>query len=125
LAVQRHERTTRGAFRFDSRFGFPEWYGHLNTHRLRRLLSWLSGGGDANPHVPALGYAPRHHLVMTLASSYGAAFLCAELGITVEPQSDHAQYLAHWLNVLKADKRMIFTATSKAAEAGTYLRRDL
>jgi antirestriction protein ArdC len=45
--------------------------------------------------------------------------------ITVEPQPDHAQYLAHWLNVLKADKRAIFTAASKAAEAVTYLRRDL
>lgn len=59
-----------------------------------------------------------------LVAELGAAFLCAELGITVEPRPDHAQYLAHWLNVLKADKRAIFTAASKAAEAAGYLRGD-
>jgi antirestriction protein ArdC len=57
-----------------------------------------------------------------LVAELGAAFLCAELRITVEPRPDHAQYLAHWLNVLKADKRAIFTAASKVAEASTYLR---
>jgi antirestriction protein ArdC len=59
-----------------------------------------------------------------LVAELGAAFLCAELGITVEPRSEHAQYLAHWLNVLKADKRAIFTAASKAAEAASFLRRE-
>jgi antirestriction protein ArdC len=56
-----------------------------------------------------------------LVAELGAAFLCAELGITVEPRADHAQYLAHWLSVLKADKRAIFTAASKAAQASAYL----
>ena len=36
--------------------------------------------------------------------------------------SDHAQYLAHWLIILKADKRTISAAASKAAEACAYLR---
>jgi antirestriction protein ArdC len=31
----------------------------------------------------------------------------AELGITAEPRPDLAQYLAHWLKVLKPDKRAI------------------
>ncbi len=56
-----------------------------------------------------------------LVAELGAAFLCAELAITVEPRPDHAQYLAHWLTVLKADKRAIFTAASKASEASAYL----
>jgi antirestriction protein ArdC len=59
-----------------------------------------------------------------LVAELGAAFLCAELGITVEPRPDHAQYLAHWLAVLKADKRAIFAAASKAAEASAYLSRN-
>jgi antirestriction protein ArdC len=58
-----------------------------------------------------------------LVAELGAAFLCAELGISVEPRSDHAQYLALWLTVLKADKRAIFTAASKAAEASAYLNQ--
>jgi antirestriction protein ArdC len=56
-----------------------------------------------------------------LVAELGAAFLCAELGIAVEPRVDHAQYLAHWLKVLKADKRAIFTASSKAGEAVAFL----
>ncbi|MEY9524037.1 antirestriction protein ArdC [Bradyrhizobium japonicum] len=57
-----------------------------------------------------------------LVAELGAAFLCAELGIAVEPRADHAQYLAHWLNVLKEDKRAIFTTASKAAQATAFLR---
>ncbi len=35
----------------------------------------------------------------------------------------HAQYLASWLSVLKADKRAIFTAASKASEATSFLAK--
>ncbi|CFX05237.1 conserved protein of unknown function [Candidatus Filomicrobium marinum] len=56
-----------------------------------------------------------------LCAEIGAAFLCAELGLTAEPRMDHAQYLAHWLKVLKADKKAIFTAAAKASEAARYL----
>lgn len=51
----------------------------------------------------------------------GAAYLCAELGISAEPRKDHAQYLAHWLRVMKEDKKAIFTAAAKASEAVRYL----
>lgn len=53
----------------------------------------------------------------------GAAFLCAELGITLEPRLDHAQYIHNWLAVLKNDHRAIFTAAAKASEAVSYLKR--
>ena len=56
-----------------------------------------------------------------LVAELGAAFLCAELGISQQPRPDHAQYLDHWLRVLKADKRAIFTAASKASQAAEYL----
>jgi hypothetical protein len=39
-----------------------------------------------------------------LIAELGAAFLCADLHITAAPRADHAQYLASWLAVLKADK---------------------
>jgi antirestriction protein ArdC len=51
----------------------------------------------------------------------GAAFLCADLGITDAPRADHAQYLESWLRVLKADKKAIFTAASKASQAAAFL----
>ena len=56
-----------------------------------------------------------------LIAELGAAFLCADLRITDEPRVDHAQYLASWLSVLKADKKAIFTAASKASEAAAFL----
>lgn len=62
------------------------------------------------------GYA-REELVAEL----GAAFLCAELGITPEPREDHAAYLGHWLNVVREDKRAIFSAAAQAQRAVDYL----
>ena len=56
-----------------------------------------------------------------LVAELGAAFVCAELGLTTVPREDHAQYLASWLKVLKADKRAIFTAASKAQQATDFL----
>jgi antirestriction protein ArdC len=58
-----------------------------------------------------------------LVAEIGAAFLCAELGITQEVRADHAQYLAHWLQLLKDDSRAIFAAAAKASEAAAYLKR--
>ena len=56
-----------------------------------------------------------------LVAELGAAFLCADLGITAAPREDHASYLEHWLRVLKADKRAIFSAASHASKAADYL----
>ena len=52
-----------------------------------------------------------------LIAEMGAAFLCADLGITPEVRDDHAAYLAHWLELLKTDERAIFTAASQAQRA--------
>ena len=51
----------------------------------------------------------------------GAAFLCGDLGITAEPRPDHADYIGHWLRILKADRKAIFTAASAANKAAEFL----
>lgn len=56
-----------------------------------------------------------------LVAELGAAFVCADLGLSNEPRPDHAAYIASWLRVLKADKRAIFTAASKAQAAADFL----
>jgi antirestriction protein ArdC len=56
-----------------------------------------------------------------LVAELGAAFLCADLSITPELRDDHASYLANWLEVLKNDKRAIFTAASHASRAVEFL----
>ena len=58
-----------------------------------------------------------------LVAEIGAAFLCSELGITQEVRADHAQYLAHWLQMLKDDSKAIFAAAARASEAVAYLKR--
>lgn len=62
------------------------------------------------------GYA-REELVAEL----GAAFLCADLGLTPEPGMDHAAYIQSWLKVLKEDKRAIFSAAAHAQKAADFL----
>jgi antirestriction protein ArdC len=63
------------------------------------------------------GYA-REELVAEL----GAAFLCADLGLELQPRPDHASYIASWLEVLKDDKRFIFAAAAHAQRACDFLR---
>ncbi len=58
-----------------------------------------------------------------LIAELGSAFVCAELGISPQPRVDHAQYLKHWLEMMKADSRAIFTAAARAQEAVAYLNR--
>jgi antirestriction protein ArdC len=54
-------------------------------------------------------------------AEFTSAFLCAELGITPSPRPDHAAYIQNWLQVLKEDKRAVFTAAAKASECARYL----
>ena len=83
---------------------------HWTKHkrRLERELGRKPWGDE--------GYA-REELVAELAS----AFLCADLEITPEVREDHAAYIDHWLQVLKSDKRAIFSAAAHAQRAADYL----
>lgn len=56
-----------------------------------------------------------------LVAELGAAFVCADLGLTPDVRADHAAYLASWLKVLKGDKRAIFTAAAHAQRAADFL----
>ena len=62
------------------------------------------------------GYA-----IEELVAELGAAFLCADLDLTLEPREDHAAYIANWLDVLKADNRAIFAAASHAQRAADFI----
>lgn len=58
-----------------------------------------------------------------LVAEIGSAFLCAHHGIALE-SLQHPAYVANWLEVLKGDKRAIFTASSKAKQAATFLMAE-
>ena len=56
-----------------------------------------------------------------LVAELGSAFLSADLDLTPELREDHASYMASWIEVLKGDKRAIFTAASHAQRAADLL----
>lgn len=56
-----------------------------------------------------------------IVAELSAAYSCAELEIATTPRQDHAQYIAEWLAILKADKKAIFTAASAASAATDYI----
>lgn len=89
---------------------------HESTHwtkhpaRLAREF-WRKKWGDE-------GYAEEE-----LVAELGSAFLRADLELALTPREDHASYIAHWLTVLKDDKRAIFRAAAHAQRAADFLHR--
>ena len=87
---------------------------------LHELTHWTSHASRCDRQL-GKRFGDQAYAVEELIAELGAAFLCAELGIADAPRADHAQYLASWLAVLKADKRAIFTAAAKASAAASFL----
>ena len=58
-----------------------------------------------------------------LIAELGAAFWCAQMGISQAPRPDHAQYLSHWLRILRADSKALLTASSQAQKAIDHLNK--
>lgn len=63
----------------------------------------------------------KQYAIEELVAELGAAFLCAQLGITQSPRKDHALYIKSWLLALHNDNKFIFTASAQAARAAEYL----
>lgn len=66
-------------------------------------------------------FGSESYAVEELVAELGAAFLCADLGLSLEPRLDHAGYIQSWLKVLKGDTRAVFTAAGKAQAAVDWL----
>ena len=86
-------------------------------------------------HEAAHATGAKHRLDRDLSGRFGSAkyamdevvceltssFVMADLGIAHRPRSEHAAYIASWLQVLKDDPRAIFTAASKAQQAADWM----
>jgi antirestriction protein ArdC len=66
-------------------------------------------------------FGDHDYAVEELVAELTAAFLTADLGVSNAPRADHAQYLASWLSVLRADSHAIFAAASAASRAAEFL----
>ena len=89
--------------------------------RHRHKTHWTKHESRLNREFGRKRFGDHAYAREELVAELGAAFLCADLGITPEPREDHAAYLAHWLNVLREDKRAIFSAAAHAQRAVDYL----
>jgi antirestriction protein ArdC len=61
---------------------------------LHELTHWTATVARCNRDLSGR-FGSEAYAMEELVAELGAAFLCAELGITIEPRPDHAQYLAH------------------------------
>jgi antirestriction protein ArdC len=98
-------------------FRDSESYAATKAHE---LIHW-SGNDQRLARQFGKRFGDEAYAIEELVAEMGAAFLCADLGVTPETLPDHADYLAHWLAVLKSDKRAIFTAAALAQRAADYL----
>ena len=101
---------------------FPAFFTPLDYYstRAHETGHWTAPAGRCNREL-GKRFGDAAYSVEELIAELTAAFTCAHLGLSSEPRPDHAQYIVSWLKVLKADKRAIFTAASKAQQAADYM----
>lgn len=93
------------------------WYSTL----LHELTHW-SGAENRMARTFGERFGDDAYAMEEMVAELGAAFLCGDLGITAEPRPDHADYIGHWLRILKGDRKAIFTAASAANKASEFLK---
>lgn len=131
--------------RFDVRIGGDKAYFNIRENFTQLPDPSLFKDADASErafHVNStcsheLGHATGHstRLNRTFGEKYGteaycfeevcaelvSSYMCAHLGLASHPRIDHAQYIAHFVGLMKKDNRAIFAAAAKASEATNYL----
>jgi antirestriction protein ArdC len=101
---------------------FPAFFTPMDYYstRAHETGHWTSTAGRCDRQL-GKRFGDNAYSVEELIAELTAAFTLAHLGLSSEPRPDHAQYIQSWLRVLRADKRAIFTAASKAQQAADYL----
>ena len=88
---------------------------------LHELTHWTGSSKRLNRTTDSEASAKQAYAFEELIAELGAAFLCAQLGISQSPREDHAHYIKSWLQALKNDNKHIFKASAQAARAVEYL----
>ena len=89
---------------------------------LHELTHWTSQPGRCNRQL-GQRFGDDAYAIEELIAEMGSAFLCAHCRI--DGELHHASYLSSWLRVLRADKRAVFVAATRAQQAADYLLRLL
>ena len=99
-------------------FQDPEAYYAVLAHE---LVHWTGHRSRLDRDLTLGRFGDEAYAREELVAELGAAFVCADLGLTLEPRPDHAAYIASWLQLLKDEPRAIFTAASKAQAAADWM----
>jgi antirestriction protein ArdC len=110
---------------FDDAITLPP-FGAFNTPldyystRAHETGHWTSKADRCNREL-GKRFGDNAYAMEELVAELSAAFTMAHMGLSSQPRPDHAAYIDSWLKVLKADKRAIFTASSKAQQAADFM----
>ena len=91
----------------------PAYYATL----AHELTHWTKHPSRLNRSFGASKFDDVPYAKEELVAELGSCFLAADLGLEPELREDHTAYIQTWLEVLKNDKRFIFTAASHAQKA--------
>lgn len=89
--------------------GFYSTLAHEHGH-------W-TGHADRLNRDLGMRFGVEAYAVEELVAEMTAAFTMAHLGLAAMPRKDHADYLAHWLQVLEGDARLVYAAAKAAGDA--------
>jgi antirestriction protein ArdC len=69
-------------------------------------------------------FGTKEYALEELVAELGAAFLCADTGVSAQPRQDHACYIKSWLKALRNDERAIFKAAKMASVAAEFIHNE-
>lgn len=107
---------------------FPEAFNDAESYvatKAHELTHWTKHSTRLDRDFGRKAWGDEGYAREELVAELGAAFLCADLGITPDPREDHSSYIDHWLKVLKEDKRAIFSAAAHAQRAVDFLHEKV
>ena len=102
---------------FESFRGADSYYATL----AHECTHWTGSKARLDRDFGGHRFGSEGYAVEELVAELGAAFLCADLELALEPREDHASYIATWLKVLAADNRAVFTAAAHAQRAAEFI----
>lgn len=103
------------------RFENPEDYYGVLFHELAHSTGHQSRL-NRKGITEVTGFGSEDYSQEELVAEISSAFVCGRIGIdTPKRQGDNVNYVAHWLKVLKADKKMIVYAAQRASKAADWI----
>jgi antirestriction protein ArdC len=101
-----------------TQFGTVEDYAATLLHE---LTHWTGHSARMDRDLTLMSNGSKDYAKEELVAELGAAMMCGSLGITAAPREDHAKYLAVWMQRLKDEPKVIFSAAAKANQAAEWI----